>query len=123
MANAPMIGLMRTGIGLTIGTTTDAIHARRAQRTRSRTAATKPCGTARRGMLKACTPIYRNDPGGRLSRLANPFANWHIKRDGQTVLFAQIYPNYGWVKDGGCNKIGNWMETAVKKVGNEFCGD
>lgn len=70
MTNATMIGLRRAGAGLMIGTTTDAIHAHCELRTRSRIAATKPCGSARRGIPKVCTPIYRNDSGGRPSRLA-----------------------------------------------------
>jgi hypothetical protein len=37
---------------------------------RYRIAGTKPCGSARRGMLKVCTRIYRNDSDGRSSRLA-----------------------------------------------------
>ena len=70
MANVPMSGPMRTGAGFMIRTMTDAIHAHCARRTRYRMAATKPCGSARQGMLKVCTPIYPNDSGGRPSRPA-----------------------------------------------------
>jgi len=67
-AKATTIGLGPTGAGLKIGTTTGAIHARRLRRKRYRITATKPCGSARRGMLKVCTKIYRNDSDGRPSR-------------------------------------------------------
>ncbi len=70
MANAPMIGLGHTGADFMIGTTTDAIHAHCARRTRYRVATTKPCRSARRATLKVCTPICRNGSDGRPSRLA-----------------------------------------------------
>jgi hypothetical protein len=70
MANAPMIGLMRTGAGFMISTTTEAIDAHCARRKRYRIAAKKPCGSAPRGTQKVWTPIYRNGSDGRPSRLA-----------------------------------------------------
>jgi hypothetical protein len=48
---------------------------------------------------------------------SNPFANWHIERDGRKVLLSELYPTYDWVNDDGRNKIGDWIETAAKKAG------
>ncbi len=58
------------------------------------------------------------DPNGKTdAKGSNPFANWHIERDGRKVLLSEIYPTYDWVNDDGRNKIGDWIETAAKKAG------
>jgi hypothetical protein len=46
----------------------------------------------------------------------NPFANWHIEKDGQKVLLSSIYPTYDWVNDKGRENIGAWIEAAAKKA-------
>jgi hypothetical protein len=48
---------------------------------------------------------------------ANPFANWHVERDGRKVLLSEIYPTYDWVNDNGRTNIGTWIEAAAKKAG------
>lgn len=48
---------------------------------------------------------------------ANPFANWHVERDGRKVLLSEIYPTYDWVNDNGRANIGAWIEAAAKKAG------
>lgn len=71
MANAPMSGPMRTGAGVMMGTTTGAIHVHCVRRTRHRIASHEVVRISTAGLLKVCTPIYRNDSDGRSSRLAS----------------------------------------------------
>jgi hypothetical protein len=47
----------------------------------------------------------------------NPFANWHIERDGRKILLSDMYPAYDWVNDDGRTNMGNWIEAAAKKAG------
>src|SRR6266478_3571158 len=54
----------------------------------------------------------RTDTNGK-----NPFANWHIEKDGRKILLSDIYPAYDWVNDDGRTNMGNWIEAAAKKAG------
>jgi hypothetical protein len=47
----------------------------------------------------------------------NPFANWHIERDGRKILLSDIYPTYDWLNDDGRANMGIWIEAAAKKAG------
>jgi hypothetical protein len=58
------------------------------------------------------------DMGSRTdTKGANPFANWHITRDGRQVLLSDLYPTYDWVNGNGRTNIGEWIEAAAKKAG------
>jgi hypothetical protein len=73
MANATVAGLGSFLADVMIETTTNTIHARRLRRTRHRIAATKPCGSPRRGRVlkeRVCTPICRSDSDRSPSRPA-----------------------------------------------------
>jgi len=45
----------------------------------------------------------------------NPFGN--IKFANSYRTFADDYPVYDWVNDGGFQNLGNWVESAAKKAG------
>ena len=47
----------------------------------------------------------------------NPFAKWHIERDGKKILLSDIYPTYDWVNDDGRKNMGDWIEAAANKAG------
>lgn len=76
MANAPMIGLMRIGAGLMIGTTTDAIHAHYAADAIPNSSH-EAVRISAAGLLKVRTPIYRKDSGGRRSQRLDAFWSRH----------------------------------------------
>jgi len=48
---------------------------------------------------------------------ANPFANWHIEREGRKTLLSDLYPTYDWVNEDGRANMGAWIEAAAKKPG------
>lgn len=48
---------------------------------------------------------------------SNPFLNYYITQNGQTIYLSQIYPTYDWVNDYGYQNFGGWIEQAAKKAG------
>lgn len=45
----------------------------------------------------------------------NPFKGLKFSDTGK--LLSDVYPTYDWFTNDGYNNIGNWIETAAKKVG------
>jgi len=69
------------------------------------------------GMLGIYIHNMKDQHGYTDTKGNNPFANWHIERNGQKVLLSSIYPTYDWVNDNGRDNIGSWIEAAAKKAG------
>lgn len=68
------------------------------------------------GMLGICIHNMKDAASRTDIRGANPFANWHIIRDGRQVYLSELYPTYDWVTDDGRANIGQWIEAAAKKA-------
>lgn len=47
----------------------------------------------------------------------NPLKYWSVKKEGQEVLFSEIYETYDWVRDDGYNNLALWVEKAAKAAG------
>src|SRR5690606_10923622 len=57
------------------------------------------------GMLGIYIHNMKDQHGYTDTKGNNPFANWHIERNGQKVLLSSIYPTYDWVNDNGRDNI------------------
>lgn len=68
------------------------------------------------GMLGIYIHNMKDSNGKTANKGANPFANWQIQQNGQTVLLSSLYPTYDWVSDDGRTKMGDWIEAAAKKA-------
>lgn len=70
-----------------------------------------------KGLLGIYIHRLRNRDGYADTKGANPFANWHITRNGREVLLSEIYPTYDWVLNDGYNNLGSWVQQAAEAAG------
>src|ERR1019366_1065984 len=70
-----------------------------------------------KGMLGIYVHNMKDVNGRTGTKGSNPFANFHVERDGRKILLSESYPTYDWVNDDGRKCIGDWIEAAAKKAG------
>ena len=70
-----------------------------------------------KGLLGIYIHNMRDFSGQTSPQGRNPFENFYITQNNQTVYLSQIYSVYDWVTDDGYNNIGDWIESAARRAG------